>query len=108
MTTPVTGLPKGLAGRAEPLWLALSAPSGGGRVSAVRADLRFVADAFLTLMAARHAADYDHLASFPKATAIGHVADAAEAVQRLANNIGDPYFERFLAWIVARASAFAL
>lgn len=106
-TTPVAGVPKGLAGRAEPLWLALSSPTGSGRMSAVPSDLRFVADV-LTLQAARHAADYDHLANFPKATAIGHVADATEAVLRLESNVTDPYFQRFLAWIVARASAFAL
>lgn len=107
-TTPLGGLPKGMPQRAEPIWLALSAPSGTRRVSAVPGDLRFVADAFLTLQAARHSADYDHLAEFPKATTIGHVEDAAGAVARLSSNATDPYFERYLAWIIARASAFAL
>lgn len=77
-------------------------------MSSVPADLRFVAEAFLTLQAARHSADYDHLAEFPKATTIGHVEDAAGAVSRLGANATNPDFERYLAWIVARASAFVL
>lgn len=100
--------PKGLSTRAEAIWLALSTPSGAGRVAAVPADLEVVADAFTTLQAARHSADYDHLASFPKATTIRYVEDAAEAVTRLEANLGDPNFQRFLAWIVAKTSAFAV
>lgn len=106
--TPLTGLPKGVSSRAQPIWLALSTPAGTGRVSSVPADLRFVADAFLALYVARHSADYDHLAEFPKATTIGHVEDAVGAVSRLGASATDPYFERYLAWVVARASAFAL
>jgi hypothetical protein len=100
--------PKGVSSRGEPVWLALSTPVAGGRQSAVQADLEVVADAFTTLQAARHSADYDHLASFPKATTIGYVEDAAEAVRQLDANLADPSFERFLAWIVMRASGFVL
>lgn len=105
-TSPITGSPKGLPGRAEPLWLALSTSVENGRASAVPAQLRFAVDAFLTLQAARHSADYDHLAEFPKATTIGHVEDAGQAIEYLEQRRNDPYFQRYLAWIIARASAF--
>lgn len=105
-TSPVSGLPKGLPGRADPLWLALSASAGADRASTVPAQLRFLVDAFLALQAARHSADYDHLADFPKATTIGHVEDAAQAVAYLEQCLAEPAFQRYLAWIIARASAF--
>lgn len=105
-TIPISGVPKGLPGRAEPLWLALSAPAGPARASTVPAQLRFVVDAFLTLQAARHSADYDHLADFPKATTIGHVEDAEQAVDYLTQYSNEPAVQRYLAWIIARASAF--
>lgn len=99
--------PKGLPVRAIPLWHALSRPAEGDmRISHVPADLRFVTDTFLTLQAARHRADYDHLAEFPKATTLGYVEDAAYAVDRLNDRTDDPSFQRFYAWVVARSSAF--
>ena len=106
VTTPVSGRPKKVGLSAEPLWLALSSPSGAGRVSVVPPELAFVVDAFLTLRNARHAADYDHLAAFPKATTAGHVKDAEEAVSILKARAADPIFQRFFAWIVARATGF--
>lgn len=104
-TTAITGIPKGLSQRAEPLWEALSTTDlAGGRVSAVPTNLRFLVDVFPALQAARHAADYDHLAEFPKATTIGHVEDADEALARLRVGTNDPYFQRFFAWVLARAT----
>ncbi|HLH64644.1 MAG TPA: hypothetical protein VKV27_02995 [Solirubrobacteraceae bacterium] len=42
-----------------------------------------VAAAFCDLQEARHAADYDHLAPFPKATVLEHVAGADRAIAAL-------------------------
>ena len=54
----------------------------------------------------RHLADYDHRARFPKANALGYVADATELVSILSRDEGDPHMQRFLALVVARASRF--
>lgn len=42
-----------------------------------------VADVFCDLQEARHSADYDHLAPFPKAAALGYIQDAERAMQTL-------------------------
>lgn len=104
ITSPIQGLPAGLGPRDEPLWLAFSVRSGNGRVSAVPTDLQVVTDAFGSLYLSRHAADYDHLASFPKATAVGHVDDADEALTRLAAHVTDPAFQRFFGYVAMRSS----
>ncbi len=43
-----------------------------------------VAAAFLDLQEARHAADYDHLEAFPKATVLQHIEGAEQAIATLA------------------------
>lgn len=104
---PVAGLPKGLSQRAEPLWMVLSKPHpDGGRISNISLQLRVVAVIFVALHAARQSADYDHTAEFSKETAIGHVIGANFAVKWLGESAADPDFQRFLAWILARASGF--
>lgn len=65
--------------------------------------LQTMVDAFPVLMTARHAADYDHLESFPRAVAQGHVEEASAACTLLDKNAGDPYVKRFLALVVFRA-----
>jgi hypothetical protein len=42
-----------------------------------------VADVFCDLQEARHLADYDHLAPFPKAAVLGYIQDAERAMQTL-------------------------
>ncbi len=42
-----------------------------------------IAASFCDLQEARHLADYDHLTSFSKATALAHVADARTAIAKL-------------------------
>jgi len=104
---PVAGLPKDLPQRAEPLWTVLSEPHpGGGRISAVFFQLHLVAVVFVALHAARQSADYDHSAEFSKETAIGHVNDAVLALEYLDKHAAHPDFQRFFAWVVARASGF--
>jgi hypothetical protein len=47
-------------------------------------DLGAIAAAFCDLQEARHAADYDHLAPFPKVTVLDHVDSAERAIGLLA------------------------
>jgi hypothetical protein len=104
---PVAGLPKGLSPRAEPFWTVLSKPHPeGGRTSDVLFQLHLVAVAFVALHTARQSADYDHSAEFSKETAIGHVNDADVAMDYLGSYAAHPAFQRFFAWIFARASGF--
>lgn len=108
-TSPVSSnqLPKGLSQRGASLWEALSTPQpGGSRASSVPFDLRLLVVIFGTLQAARHSADYDHLANFPKAKAIVHVNEASFAMDKLRQNVKNPYFQRFFVWTFARASGF--
>jgi predicted negative regulator of RcsB-dependent stress response len=46
-------------------------------------DIADVAAAFCDLQEARHRADYDHLAAFSKAAALGYVQDAEQAIAKL-------------------------
>lgn len=104
-TKPIVGLPKGLSQREEPLWRVLSKPdSNGGRVANVSHSLRWVAVVFVSLHAARQSADYDHSAEFSKETVIGHVRVSGLALAYLDGQVGHPDFQRFFAWIFARAS----
>jgi hypothetical protein len=52
----------------------------------------------LRLQEARHDADYDHVARFPKAVALIHVAEARRAVELLATHAQDDDFR--LIWAV--------
>jgi hypothetical protein len=107
--SPAKEPPKGLRQRAVPLWEALSRPHpDGGRSLAAPRELQIVAVAFVALQAARHSADYDHLADFPKATTIGHVEVASLAIGYLRKHSDDPYFQRLFAWIFANSSGFAV
>ncbi len=76
----------------------------GGREPAIPVSLAFVADAFTSLQAARHDADYNHAESFPKATSQTHVLTAQQAVERLRVSADDPYFRRFFVFILAQGS----
>ncbi|HEX4482767.1 MAG TPA: hypothetical protein VH081_03200 [Solirubrobacteraceae bacterium] len=78
--------------------------AGGGRRSGVPLSVHFTADAFNTLQQARHTADYDHSASFPKAVARTHVLTAARAVKLIDQGQDGMYMRRFLAMNVARSS----
>lgn len=106
-TAAIPGRRPGVAEQNEWIWKALSNDVGGGqRQSRVPSDLEFIAEVFPRLQAARHAADYDHLAAFPKATALGHTRDATNLLRRLRANQRNPFVQRFLAMILARASRF--
>ncbi len=48
-------------------------------------DIADAAITFCDLQEARHRADYDHLAQFPKASVLGHIQDAEQAIQTLAS-----------------------
>jgi hypothetical protein len=61
------------------------------------ADLRQLTGIFGRLQEARHLADYDHQASFDKATTVSHVQQSARVLDRLDALIGDEDLERFLA-----------
>ncbi len=67
-------------------------------------SLLAVTSAFLDLYTARHAADYDHLAAFPKARTRGHVEAAERAVDELWANLEDPHVQRFLGLVVFQAA----
>lgn len=102
-STPVAALPKNLPDKG--VWELFSAETAPGqRVSAVPSSLRTVADAFPSLKDARHAADYDHLEAFPKATAVAFVSEAEGAWRALDANADDEYVRRFLALVAFKAS----
>lgn len=104
---PPNQLPKGLPQRGGSLWEALSdAKADGSRVSSVPRQLWLLVLIFGNLQTARHGADYDHLASFPKAKTMAHVNEASLAMDHLHTHVENPYFQRFFAWIFARASGF--
>jgi hypothetical protein len=44
-----------------------------------------VADSLASLQEARHRADYDHFAPFPKATVLAHIDEAEKAIRTLEN-----------------------
>ena len=99
---PVSGRPGGLPDNG--VWQLFSTPaSRGTRQAAVPSHLRTVVDAFPVLMDARHAADYDHLATFPKATAQGFVEEAEAACAALDQNSDEPYVRRFSALVAFKA-----
>lgn len=102
-TTPQKERPQGV--KDNGVWELFSVPTSGGRRSAVPVSVRFTADAFVTLQRARHDADYDHSARFPKAVARTHVLTAARAIKLIEEGKdGGRYMRRFLAVNVARAS----
>jgi hypothetical protein len=69
----------------------------------VPAPLRRIARAFVDLQDARHTADYDHMASFPKATTQRHVDAAENALALLAAHAEDAHVQRFLALVLFRS-----
>lgn len=77
--------------------------AGSDRVGHVPSYLLRIARTFIDLQDARHTADYDQLASFPKATAQRHVNAAENALALLASRAGDPHVQRFLALVVFRS-----
>jgi hypothetical protein len=86
------------------VWELFSRPAGGStRVGDVPNHLRRIARAFIDLQDARHTADYDQLASFPKATAQRHVNAAENALALLAADPADVHVQRFLALVVFRS-----
>jgi hypothetical protein len=102
-TKPQAERPQGI--KDNGVWELFSTPASGGRRSAVPFAVRFTADAFVTLQQARHDADYDHSASFPKAVARTHVLTAVRAINLIEQNqASGRYMRRFLAMNVARAS----
>lgn len=103
--TNPTNSPPGQSGAKHGVWQLFSAPTAGGqRTSAVPPAVRRIAQAFVDLQDARHEADYDHLAQFPKATAQRHVNAADAAIGLLEHRRGDVYLQRYLAVIVFRGS----
>lgn len=102
VTTPTTTAPT-KTGRKHGVWELFSTPAPGGRVAAVPSAVERIASAFVGLQNARHEADYDQLASFPKQRARRHVLTAENAVALLRANVGDPYLRRLLGLIAFRA-----
>jgi hypothetical protein len=100
-TQPQPERPQGV--KDNGVWELFSRPVAGGRRSGVPVSVRFTADAFITLQQARHAADYDHSASFPKAVARTHVLTAARAIKLIDQGQEGVYMRRFLAMTVARS-----
>lgn len=64
--------------------------------------IKDVAAAFLDLQEARHDADYDHLASFDKATVLQHIRDAERAVATL-TAANEPDRQAFFALVALRS-----
>lgn len=92
-----TATPPAKTGVKDGVWELFSQSAGSGlRIGAVQRPLRRIARTFVDLQDARHRADYDQLASFPKATAQLHVDAAENAVALLSTHIQDPSIERFL------------
>lgn len=103
----LAGLPKGLSRSAEPIWRALSVPQANGtRIANVSSHLHVVAAFFVALHDARQSADYDHSATFSKRIALEHVQEASLAAEWLRERADSDEFQRFFAWIIARASGF--
>jgi hypothetical protein len=104
---PATTTPAGATGAKHGVWEMFSQPSPAppnSRTPNVPSALEIVTRAFLNLQAVRHEADYDHLASFPKAVAQRHVNAAARAVDLLRANVNDAHMQRFLTLVVFRAT----
>jgi hypothetical protein len=91
--SPPGGVPEGF-------WQLFSRPSGTGRKSAVPANLVTVADAFVRLIEARHRADYDHEASFPRATTKSYVLEAEDAIRKVRQLVKSSYGRKFLALLL--------
>lgn len=102
-TTPTT-TPRAATGRAHGVWELFSTPAGTGRTADVPSALNVITRAFLDLQRSRHIADYDHLASFPKADAKSRVEAATRAVDALHHNLEDRHVQRFLALLLFRAA----
>lgn len=102
--TVATGNPPRETGVKHGVWELFSRPAGGStRIGDVPNHVRRIARAFVDLQDARHTADYDQLASFPKATAQRHVNAAENALALLAGNAADVHVQRFLALVVFRS-----
>lgn len=80
--------PRGFGGQLG-VWPLISAPAPGGRAAQVSQDVEVYARHFLRLQEARHDADYDHGASFPKSVTLTYIAEA-----RRAYNLLDSYGTR--------------
>ncbi|MDP2711430.1 MAG: hypothetical protein Q8O56_09440 [Solirubrobacteraceae bacterium] len=99
-----TGTPSNDTGVKHGVWELFSRRvDGATRVTDVPDHLRRVAHTFVDLQDARHNADYDHLASFPKATAQRHINAAENALALLAAHTDDVHIHRFLALVVFRS-----
>jgi hypothetical protein len=61
-----------------------------------------ISDAFCDLQEARHRADYDHLATFSKPTAVAHIEDAEKAVRDLSTASAKD-LQAFVALVTVRA-----
>lgn len=101
--TAPTSTPPSRTGAKHGVWELFSTPATGGRLGDVPTSLRRIARAFVDLQDARHTADYDHLASFPKATTQRHVAAAENALTLLAAHAQDLHVQRFLALVLFRS-----
>lgn len=102
--TVATGTPPRDTGVKHGIWELFSQPAGGTtRIGDVPTHLRRIARAFLDLQDARHTADYDQLASFPKATTQRHINAAENGLALLVTNVADVHVQRFLALVVFRS-----
>lgn len=90
-------------------WVDASNPVGRTHsraiVEALRRNkrLREVCNAFGQLQEARHQADYDHQASFDKATTLSYVEQSRRVVTSIAELDGQADLERFLALVALNA-----
>lgn len=102
--TAATGTPPRDTGVKHGVWELFSRPAGGTeRTGDVPNHLRRIARTFVDLQDARHTADYDQLASFPKTTTQRHVNAAETALALLLANVADVHVQRFLALVVFRS-----
>jgi len=102
--TVATGSPPRDTGVKHGIWELFSRPADGAiRIGDVPSHLRRISRVFVDLQDARHTADYDQLASFPKTTAQRHVNAAENALALLAANVADSHVQRFLAVVVFRS-----
>ena len=78
VATGPTSAPPSKSGAKQGVWQLFSSPMASGqRVGVVPPPVRRIAQAFVDLQDARHEADYDHLARFPKAAAKRHINAAS-------------------------------
>lgn len=106
--TDATATPPASTGVKHGVWDLFSVPGvGASRVGDVPHHLLRLTRTFVDLQAARHSADYDQLASFPKSTAQRHVGAAEAAIGLLRANVVDAHVQRFLALVVFRSRRLA-